>query len=355
MAHELTFKDGVAEMFTVRQPAWHREGKVLEFAPDFDQAMQVAGLDFQVEKTPAFRRTIRELEEGGSVQEFAESERAFLTFRTDTQQELGSVGRDYQILQNRDAFGQLEPLLDSGLAKLETGGSLRDGADAWMLVRFNLETQAPEVAQRLQGDLGIMPYGLIANNHSGRRGALLSTTPVRVVCANTLSVAENGVGRTIVLRHTGDVEAKATEAAMSLFEGIVERYTAVAEQYEMLKRTYLSLAQFRSLVVDELASDPRLHSNWNPEARMATTVVGRYEAKVDRLEHLWNKGDGHQGDGSAWEAYNGAVQSLDHDTEMWPTRGGVYRTASLIDGGLANRKQAVLQNLVGVARDPLQT
>ena len=55
MAHELTFRDGAAEMFSVAKPAWHREGVVLDNPPNLDEALTIAGLRFDVEKRNTFR------------------------------------------------------------------------------------------------------------------------------------------------------------------------------------------------------------------------------------------------------------------------------------------------------------
>ena len=50
MAHELAFENGAAQMFSVRQTPWHREGHVLTAAPTYEEAIRLAGLDYPVEK-----------------------------------------------------------------------------------------------------------------------------------------------------------------------------------------------------------------------------------------------------------------------------------------------------------------
>ena len=51
---------------------------------------------------------------------------------------LGTVGKDYRPIPNREAFEVLKPLTDSGVMTVETAGVLRDGADAWLLGRWDL-------------------------------------------------------------------------------------------------------------------------------------------------------------------------------------------------------------------------
>ncbi|KPK09566.1 MAG: hypothetical protein AMS20_00145 [Gemmatimonas sp. SG8_28] len=350
MAHELTFRNGVAEMFSVRETPWHREGHLLTEAPDLDTAIRLAGQDFEVEKVPAWVQNDTGL--------FVQSQKAFITRRTDTLQELGSVGPSYQPLQNIDAFKILQPLVDEGIAHYETGGSIREGADVWIMVRFELpKGENNEYVRQILDELGITPYGFFANNHSGRRGVLVGLTPIRIVCKNTLSWAEsdaetgNSKGKYLTIQHTGDVEAKLVEAAMGLWGHIVQRYAKAAENYKRLKAFYLDEAMFRELVLKVAVPDPRENPRWNPEGRMANAVVERYERKATEITRLWTEGDGHDGDGSAWEAYNGLVQAIDHNSELFPVRGGVYRTASLMTGRLEAVKQDVFTALLQATPD----
>lgn len=342
MAHELTFNQaGVAEVFSVRETPWHREGHILLDAPTFGRALELGGLDFEVVKRPLWVQDPA----GG----FVESSMAYGTFRLDRGTQLGTVTSNYQVVQNRDAFAVLEPLVDQGLVTLETGGSLREGADCWLLVKFNLPPES--LAGEQYRAMGVQPFGLVATNHSGRRGVLVAVTPIRVICANTLGMAEgDGVGSQVVVQHRGAAEAKVVEAAQGLFGDMVQRFELAAAQYAALRRTFLDLAQFRELVGNIMAPDPREHPRFNPEAKLAELVVGRYEAKVDRLVHLWDHGAGHTGDRSAWEAYNAAVEAVDHNADLWPVRGGAYRTASLLGGRLGDMKRQVLDRLLAVAQ-----
>jgi phage/plasmid-like protein (TIGR03299 family) len=341
MAHELTFRNGIAEMFSVRETPWHREGHVLTEAPTLDAALQLAGQDFETELQPYYIR--RETEDGDEYFVLSDHRRAVI--RTDTGRELGGVGMKYTPLQNRDAFRVLEPLLDTGLVTLETGGSLREGADVWLLARFNVERFGPLVREVFAD--AVIPYGLVANNHNGRRGVLLQLTPIRVVCANTLGMAEREAkkgGRAITVRHTPNVARATITAAQTLFRGIVERYEDAARAYQALQRVALQEAEFRRLVLDVIAPDKRNNENASPRA------IEQADACRDELRRLWTEGDGHQGDHSAWEAYNGAVQAIDHNEQLFPAKSTETRTASLISGRLAEKKMIVLDGLTRHAR-----
>lgn len=343
MAHELEIIDNVASTFSVRETPWHREGHILTDAPSYDEAVRLGRLDYHVEKRPVQY----EVKLPGGDSYLKQSAKAFLTVRTDTEQELGAVGPDYQPVQNLDAFRIFEPLLDKGVLALETGGVLRNGADAWLMGKWDIAKFGP-ITQEVFGT-EVVPYALISTNHTGKRGVLVQKTNIRVVCANTLGFAESASEERIIVRHTGDAHDRLVEAAEGLFLNFIEEYEVLSQQYRALKECHLSEAQFRELVIDAMVTDPRDLKKFNPEARMAEAVVARYEAKVTEVTRLWTEGAGHVGDRSAWEAYNGAVEAIDHNADLWPNRSGVYRTQKLLDGELGQMKKRVLSNLVAVA------
>jgi hypothetical protein len=98
-----------------------------------------------------------------------------------------------------------------------------------------------------------------------------------------------------------------------------------------------------------VAPDPRRDSQFNPSAKLADAVVARADRKRAEVRRLWTEGKGHSGERNAWFAYNGATEALDHNRELWPTRSGAWRTASLLTGNLSQMKARVVENLVDFA------
>lgn len=326
--------DGTAAMFSVSATPWHREGSIIERPPaTIAEALDLAGLDFFVDVKPVFVTHT-----GG---EYAKVTDYQATFRTDTQRTLGIVGSRYTPLQNGDAFRIIEPLLNTGRAALETAGSLREGRDVWILVRFDINDA---VVQEVFAD-EVLPFGLLSNNHAGERGVILQETPIRVVCANTLGTAHRSAidGKVVRVRHTFNVELRTVQAVESLWEALIERYQIIARQYAILKRCFLSRAAFTSVVLDSAAP---IQAQWlvAKPAWQQEQALTRARARRARIEDLWGNGTGHAGNESAWEAYNALVQSVDHDESLWPTQ--QQRTASLLDGSLAEVKQRVLDKLM---------
>jgi phage/plasmid-like protein (TIGR03299 family) len=346
MAAELSYKANafgkkVAEVFTVRLPAWHREGTNLEEAPDYDSAIKF--VDYPVEKRPHYRPA------GDGT--YRESRDSFYTVRGDTQKVLGTVGSSYEVVPNREAFEVLKPLVDEGVLKLETGGVLRDGADAWLLGRWQLDKFGPDAKAVLGGE--VLPYSTVMANHSGRRGILVGMTPTRLCCANTLGMAEREAdrhtSRWIMVDHRAGARGRLVDAAQKLFGGVVERYEVVARQYRLLKGCVLSDGDFTRLVLDAAVPDPVDNPRFVPEAKLAHVVKERADKKRREIRRMWTEGSGHTGEKNAWFALNGLVEVVDHDAAMFPTRKGSWRTGSLLDGQLAEIKNRVTQNLVSYA------
>lgn len=363
MSHELDFSKGYAAMFAhARQPVWHQKetgAKILQFHPTVEEALIEAGLDFIVDKVPTKR-----LMADGSLRDNA---LAFSTIRLDTGAELGMVGRDYTPLQNVDALRIFQPLIDSGHCVIETAGALRGGADVWVAVAWNLEKFGEQARALMLGDpRGLLPYSVIRNNHNGRSNVVGMDVTICPVCANTLGAAlaaagvderdEQREGRissnAFAIRHSQNVKANLEAAAAALWKDRVALFELIAAQYALLKRTPLDAVSFARCVLDVAAPDPRKRSGWNPEARLANVVLARFEEKRSELNRMWRHGSGHTGDGSAWEAYNGLVEVIDHNQELYPTRAGVFRTQALLDGELGRVKQTVVNRLVAFAQAP---
>ncbi|MGH7574483.1 MAG: DUF932 domain-containing protein, partial [Longimicrobiales bacterium] len=145
MPAELTYTDGTADFFEVgiERSAWHREGCLIP--PDREitipDALELIHGNYHVARRSTFYAG------DAACEDVRESRHAYVTVRTDTGKELGSVGRSYTVLQNEDAFRALEPLVEEGVVRLETGGVLRSGADIWMLGRFAIERFGPVVRE----------------------------------------------------------------------------------------------------------------------------------------------------------------------------------------------------------------
>ena len=104
MSHEININEetGKANVFVVKEPAWHGLGTVVQEAVTAEEAIQLAGLDFDVIKQPVL------YEVNGEVREVPHNH---AIVRSDNSDVLGVVGDVYTPLQNREAFKFFDALV----------------------------------------------------------------------------------------------------------------------------------------------------------------------------------------------------------------------------------------------------
>jgi hypothetical protein len=141
-------------------------------------------------------------------------------------------------------------------------------------------------------------------------------------------------------------------AVQSLFRELVPGYQALADQRAVLKGTTLSEEEFSDLVLAAYRACPAAEAPRTPRAResRASWAGWRKPAAGGRSEvrRLWEEGAGHRGDHSAWEAYNGLVQWLDHSPLL---DSGEDRLSGLLHGRLSQTKQRVYARLLAHAME----
>lgn len=199
---------------------WHGIGEVIKGTLSSEEAIKVAGLDWDVIPKPIYDEFGREIP-GFKVNQ-----------RSSDQKNLGIVTNRYKIVQNREAFAFTDALLGEGV-QYESAGSLASGKRVWMLARLENTTIAEE---------NIDPYLVFTNSHDGTGAVRVAITPVRVICNNTLNLALKQASRHWSCAHKGDIQSKLEEARYTLESA--DRYMkALEEEFGELKMKKLSDSQ----------------------------------------------------------------------------------------------------------------
>ena len=236
MAHNLNYNErtGKYSFFSVQQKAWHNLGQIVEQYPTSAEAIKYAGLDFEVIKSPLYTRGTGisigddgEINEGGN---FLLPDN-FATMRTDTNQVFGVVGKDYQIVQNKDAFAFFDAIVGGGDGILyETAGALGNGE------RIFITAKLPDYIRVGDGDDITEKYIFLTTSHDGTGSITAAFTPVRIVCQNTLNAALGNMSNVVRIRHTSGAKQRLENAhkVMGLtnqlsiqLEGIFNQWTKV--------------------------------------------------------------------------------------------------------------------------------
>ena len=113
----------VETMFSVRETPWHGLGRIVMDAPASREALELAGLDWQVESRNIYSGT------GAMIPGYRAN------VRNTDDAVLGVVSDRYRIVQNEEAFQFTDDLLGEGIT-YETAGSLQGGKKVWMLAKL---------------------------------------------------------------------------------------------------------------------------------------------------------------------------------------------------------------------------
>ena len=208
MAHNINYNELTSRysFFSVKQKPWHALGQIVKDYPNSREAIQFAGLDYSVVKLPLYTHDIQVTGPASNDQE-AEIQVPdyYATFRTDTKQVLGVVGKDYEVVQNRDAFNFFDAIVEGDGIQYETAGALGQGE------RIFITAKLPGYIRVGNDDL-IEKYLFLTTSHDGFGSITAAFTPVRIVCQNTLNAAMRSHSNAVKIRHTSNAKERLEQA-----------------------------------------------------------------------------------------------------------------------------------------------
>lgn len=224
----------VETMFSVREKPWHGLGTVIQEACNSEEALRLAGLDWEVRQEPILYK------DQATGHQF--------NIRSSDDTVLGIVGGRYKPVQNAEAFAFTDELI-GGDVRYETAGSLSNGKRVWMLAKM------PDT--KIFDDV-VEPYLCLTNGHDGFSSMKVCMTPVRVVCQNTLNMALNTAKRTWNVRHSGNIESKLAEAqhTLGLADKYMKSFALEAEELYNIKiapKDFKELAETMFPITDEMS------------------------------------------------------------------------------------------------------
>lgn len=294
MAHLLEVVNQKAQMFSVKQTPWHGLGVILDAPPTSEEAIVAAGLNWEVEKRQAFF-----VNSNGKNQEIVDQ---FGVVRKSDEKCLGDAGKNWQPLQNKDAFKFFDPFVQSGEATYETAGSLEDGKRVWILAKIN---RAP--IEIVKGDL-VEKYILLTNYHKAGIAVTGGLTPIRVVCNNTLTGAiKSSRSRLFKANHSSKMNQRLEDIQASIAEADMA-FQRAAESYRTMARKSLST----KLIEEFLANTFQWQQTENLSKREESFKVKQTET-ILRLMETGRGADIKGVKGTVWGLYNGITEYIQHE------------------------------------------
>lgn len=284
MAHELATTNGRTAMMYAGEVPWHGLGTRLDQPATAREAIQAAGLDYSADLKEVWTNDGTPIPQRRAV------------VRSDTGCVLGIVGTSYVPVQNHQAFGFLDAIVADGQLRYHTAGALGKGERVWMLAKL------PDHIRVKGSDDITEKFLLLSNSHDGSSSLRVFFTPIRVVCANTLAIAErNGRGQGASIVHKGDLTAKIRQAQEVL--GLAKRFYDDAEaKINQLASHYPSSRQLEEFF-QQVYPD-------SPEGESARTKNVRAE-----IFRLFEHGIGHDMPAirhTTWTALNAVTEYVDH-------------------------------------------
>ncbi|SKB43671.1 DUF932 domain-containing protein [Dyadobacter psychrophilus] len=253
MAHNISFNEKIDSysFFSVREKAWHGLGQIVDQYPTSQEAIVHAGLDYQVEKTKLF--TEGHLKNEGQIMPAISVPGFFATMRTDTNAVFGVVGKDYQIVQNRDAFTFFDSILGSDGIRYETAGALGKGE------RIFITAKLPGYIEVGNDDL-IEKYLFLTTSHDGSGSITAAFTPVRIVCANTLNAAMKNMTNVVKIRHTSNAAERLRTAHKVM--GVASRFSdEIGSTFNQWSKKPITDPQLKKLIEIAMAPNKEVLGN----------------------------------------------------------------------------------------------
>ena len=292
--------DGMA--YVGRRP-WHGLGTYVEGdAMTAAQAIEAAGLDWQVASEPIYRRrrgrqpiagqqpTYRYIDWKDAYTQ-VDGKRAIV--REDTDEVFAVMSDGYTPVQNSTSFDVIDAVVGAGDATFHTVGSLFGGRRVWMLCKLPGD-------YRLDNGEKLESFILLDNSHDGTAALRMRLTSVRVVCSNTLGAATTSRAA-FAAKHTSGIMGRVNEARglLGLNAAYMERLVAdanrIAEQawshQEMKAMTYRLL---------DLDDDVAIDAQHGLKAPSAAKMIS-----------LFYTGQGNEGQ-TRWDALNAVTEFIDY-------------------------------------------
>lgn len=189
----------VESMAWAGEVPWHGLGARVDQDVSVEEMLEAAGLNWSLERKPLLADL------GGGEVLPIEGKAAWV--RNTDRRVMAVSGDSWRPLQPEQTLGFMRNYVAAGAATLETAGSLRNGNVVWGLARLNHEFEV-RPGDRVKG------YLLITSPNTVGTAITIRTTTVRVVCANTMALAEQGGTVQYRQNHLSDFDVEAAKAAV---------------------------------------------------------------------------------------------------------------------------------------------
>jgi phage/plasmid-like protein (TIGR03299 family) len=283
MSHELEMVKGQAQM-AYRESAglpWHGLGTPVSDDMTPREMMVAAGLDWRVEKHDNFINLNGEIIKTGQQSLVRETDGRILT----------NVGKDWNPVQNEEAFEFFNEFVSAGDMVMDTAGSIKDGEMIWAAADI-------KDGFSLFGGDEVKGYLMFSNPHRYGKSIDVKFIMTRVVCNNTLSIALAEKNQPAVrMSHRSEFDPSKVKQLLGLSQQTVQ---AFKERAEFLGSKTVNPNDFKAFLGKVFGVTAKDKDVLSRTAQRAMDIVETQPgAEFQR--------------GSWWQAYNAVTFMTDHE------------------------------------------
>lgn len=277
----------VETMAYAGETPWHGLGVQVPSDLSPAQMLEKAGLDWSVEKVPAFA-TIdgKKTAVGWSA-----------LVRSSDHEMLSVVSNDWNPVQNHEAFEFFHEYCAAGDMEMHTAGSLRGGQVVWALAKVK------ESFELFKGDT-VESYLLFTNPHKFGQSIDVRFTPIRVVCNNTLTLSlEQKADRMVKKSHRTQFDAEQVKEQLGIATTKLAKYKEMAAFLGSKRYSDVNLKEYFNRIFPVLAYNKEKGPQRKDLSKSATRA----------LEIIETQPGAEYARGSWWQAFNAVTYLTDHE------------------------------------------
>jgi phage/plasmid-like protein (TIGR03299 family) len=289
MAHQLTTREnGFVEIAWTGETPWHGLGQKLDENADMETWRKSAGLDWQIEK-----KNVHYFDDNGNAHKFKGQN---VLYRSDNNEPMSVVSDRYKIVQPAEVLDFFNKLIEKQGYKLHTAGSLKGGKRIWALA------ETGKVAEVINGD-PVAKYILLATSYDKGMATTARETNIRVVCANTIAIADRDMRNVVSIPHSTDFIADNVYDQLGI---TVDTFALFIE-----KTKHLASKQVNTNLFDSFMS--QLLSSKYYEINEKDVKDNRAYKKILQLFDGGAIGSDIKGiQGTRWQLLNAVTEYVDH-------------------------------------------
>jgi phage/plasmid-like protein (TIGR03299 family) len=286
MAHEIDMSNNKANMAYVGEKPWHGLGSEVDPSASIKDWVDAAGLNWSVERAPVQYQN-------GKIHTIDDRH---VLYRSDTGAHLGIVSNKYQIVQPYEVLEFFRDLVSNSDMAIETAGSLWGGARIWALAKIQNEAV-------IKGTDRIGGYLLLSTSFDGGLATNAQFTSVRVVCQNTLRMADNeNKYAKIRIPHSTKFNANQVKAALGIATERFEHFVNDAEKLANKMISDSAADDFLKILLGNNSDAPDI-----TKTKAYKSISNLYFGKAAMGSDM------ESADGTRWGLLNAVTQYIDHE------------------------------------------